>query len=509
MLPFRKKQCYLVNVIIGFKHDRYILTFMIHEIEEKEKQKLSSVGESEERGTTGRRKMEVQQENPSPKRPRTSAPSPIVRLNIGGSDRNIRRSLLILLSEASNSNPLCGRLLNEHWSNSKFPVKTITDDQGASRVYLDRNPVAFDDLLSYIEYGVDFLRGICKQDGGSIRLAGVRRECDYFTVGSFSRDVDSALYGEPISIGVKDWARIAAEAAKDKQNVVRGWNWISCTGNEGLLSLYTGRGKPAIADVHTSGLYLVFFSISSLACGALYPTQGFMGDHDEFCTLSVFHDQMTNSDDSHWNIPLLRSGAFDYRPDEERRQNGPLLFTAACADVVSLRQGNEMYCEHGQGAHQALRSPRMSSAHRDYPGALHYMTFIKLSPRSNIARFNVVREDSKSESTNVIWKSCSIDHQKTNRTPNVPVYLSDKDNTKIRFNVPGHYIIIGRVAARLKKNYHRQDDEPAEKRPRISFDVCNSFGVPLQTLPEVVSFISLRFHVVVVQQQDGRIWTYQ
>ena len=123
--------------------------------------------------------------------------------------------------------------------------------------------MAFDDLLSYIEYGVDFLRGICKQDGGSIRLAGVRRECDYFTVGSFSRDVDSALYGEPISIGVKDWARIAAEAAKDKQNVVRGWNWISCIGNEGLLSLYrtwqTGHCRCPY-EWFVSSLFLHFFT---------------------------------------------------------------------------------------------------------------------------------------------------------------------------------------------------------------------------------------------------------
>ena len=61
-------------------------------------------------------------------------------------------------------NLLCDVLLNEHWSNSDANVATLTvaDDRGKTRVYLDRDVEAFDDLSRYIEYGVEFLKDICK-----------------------------------------------------------------------------------------------------------------------------------------------------------------------------------------------------------------------------------------------------------------------------------------------------------------------------------------------------------
>lgn len=47
-------------------------------------------------------------------------------------------------------------------------MPTITDG-GTIRLYLDRNPEAFDDLLEYIEYGKLFLEKIIGGAGGGGR----------------------------------------------------------------------------------------------------------------------------------------------------------------------------------------------------------------------------------------------------------------------------------------------------------------------------------------------------
>lgn len=438
--------------------------------------------------------MEDQQEECANKRQRTSAAAgPIVRLNVGGSDRNIRRSLLVSLCEASNSNPLCHRLLDEHWSNSKCPVETITDDHGSTRLYLDRNPAAFDDFMSYIEYGVDFIKGICKQDIGA-RLAALRRECDYFTVKSFSRDLDVAMYGEPVSLGVNDWVKIAAECTRDAQGNIRGWRWSSLTGNERLISKYTKPGyPPGIAEVYRSGTYLVFFSLQTMAVTALLPNHGYPDDsNDEFCSLSIFRDALTNSDESHWTITLTRCGAFDYRTDIETRANRPLFLTASCADLVSLREGNIVYCSHGHGIERLRESTRIQStvgqysAHKSNPGAVNYMIFVKLSGGS-IAKFNVVM--TKDEPTIIKWKSGNSARQTAQNMSTNPVCIDSNDDTRICFNISGYYIIIGRIAAQLKKKHHRTaSDEWYHNRPRVILGVHSSFETPLQILPEVVSF---------------------
>ena len=97
----------------------------------------------------------------------SSSSSPIVYLDVGGAKRNVRRSLLNDLRNASRpiatgeepttSNPLCDVLLlgSEHWSN--VPTTTDASDGNTIRIYLDRNPKAFDDLLEYIEYGKLFM----------------------------------------------------------------------------------------------------------------------------------------------------------------------------------------------------------------------------------------------------------------------------------------------------------------------------------------------------------------
>jgi hypothetical protein len=110
----------------------------------------------------------------------------------------------------------------------------------------------------------------------------------------------------------------------------------------------------------------------------------------------------------------LRCGAFDYRTDREIRGNNPYIITAAAADLISLHEGNQIYCEHGTG----VVMPRGSSTHdfigirsmhrEDYkPETLNHMTFVKVVGR-NIAKFNVVIADTNDETTIVEWKSCNV-----------------------------------------------------------------------------------------------------
>ncbi len=97
-----------------------------------------------------------------PKQRQKKKEAPILFLNVGGVNKNVRRSLFNQLNHRGGGNPLCDLVLKgtEHWSD----VPTI-DDDGTIRLYLDRNPEAFDDLLQYIEYGKLFLEKIIGGDG--------------------------------------------------------------------------------------------------------------------------------------------------------------------------------------------------------------------------------------------------------------------------------------------------------------------------------------------------------
>jgi hypothetical protein len=366
-------------------------------------------------------------EDPPNKRQRTTTSSnactgPVVLLNVGGTNRNVRRSLLTSLRDASSSNPLCERLLSqtndEHWT-AQCQDGIIVDANGANRWYVDRNVDAFDDLLSYIEYGVEFLKHICKE--GGLRLLRLQKECDYFTVDSFSSDVERApLHGENVCFSVRDYVTIAAQCSRNRHNEITGWSWKSITGNEALLSKFNRRGSLAMAQVETSGVYLVFFSMHSVAVTALLPGHGYK-THDEFCHLCVFRDAMTESMVNEWTYPLLRCGAFDYRTDNESRASNPQLVTAAAADLISLYEGNQVYCQHGHGVVMPPGMDRITtfvgrhSTHREEPHAVNYMTFIKVSG-SNIAKFSVVIEDASDEPTIVKWKPCNIAASNKNNT---------------------------------------------------------------------------------------------
>jgi hypothetical protein len=105
---------------------------------------------------------------------------------------------------------------------------------------------------------------------------------------------------------------------------------------------------------------------------------------------------------------------------------------------------------------------------------------------SNIAKFSVVIEDASDEPTIVKWKPCNIAASNKNNTTAV-VSIDRDDPKKIVFNKSGRYIIIGRVAGRLRKSSHK-NNSIYDNGSSVHLDLFNSFGVPLQILPEIVSF---------------------
>ena len=354
-------------------------------------------------------------EEQSNKRQRTgtsssSACSPIVHLNVGGTPRSIRRSLLTSLRDASSSNPLCERLLSHatdaHWT-ALCQDGIVTDNDGIVRLYVDRNVDAFDDLLGYIEYGVKFIKHICKhnEDEGGLRLHRLQNECDCFTIESFGNDLECVLPREDVLTGTRDYVKLSAKCKSDASN-----NWNSLAGNESLLSKGGKRGL-SMARVQTGGMYLVFFSLHSEAVNALLPDHGYIND-DEFGGLGVLHNGLTSSERSDLAYLLIRCGAFDYRPDVHRRKTDPYVFTAAAADLISLQKGNEIYCQHGHGvimpndrwpmsinqfiASKSVQSPELQEC--------SYMTFIKVSG-CNISRFNVRINSDDDEPTKAQWES--------------------------------------------------------------------------------------------------------
>ncbi|KAL9178897.1 hypothetical protein ACHAXT_011870 [Thalassiosira profunda] len=449
------------------------------------------------------------------KRPRTEGngapPSPIVHLNVGGARRDVRRSLLLALRDASKTadseeggedegeegggNPLVDVLLQgaEHWSN----VTTTKDADGLVRIYLDREPEAFDDLLKYIQHGKDFIGElICKNskevgssDGG-LRLKQLRMEGDYFTVEALSEDIDCVLHGEPASFRADSWFTLAAAPTRNRQGAWSGWRWDTVTGSEGIASKTTERSLE-LCEVNETGTYLVFFSLHTVAVTALPPGHGYHGeDTDEFCTLGVFHDNATKSEGGHWTYALARCGAFDYREDKEVRRTQPLLVTAAFADPVSLRKGNLLYCQHGTGVVTSSPMQRigdlvgMHSKFKSNPQCVSYLSLVRVFGDC-IKSWNVQREkDLKAEPTTVKWTPGINDFSMPSETSLDSVSLDDGDATALRFKKAGLYLILGRVSARLRKDY---DYELGEK-PAVQLELCTKGGTPLLISPHLISW---------------------
>ncbi|KAL3798162.1 hypothetical protein HJC23_005723 [Cyclotella cryptica] len=416
---------------------------------------------------------------------------PIVYLNVGGANRNIRRSLLNDLCTLSGNPIVCDVLLGDaHWSE----VPTTTDSDGTVRIYLDRNPDAFDDLLQYIEYRKLFLEELIDKNGeDGTRLKRLGLECDFFTVETLSADVedvkDKFVFGESVFFRADGWFSIAGQNVLRDGEVV-GWRWGKVSGNQSLASSSNESMKPAIAEVKTTGTYLALFSLHSVAVYAFAPTHRDKEEHDEFCHLCVFHEHLTSTECGCWTYPLIRCGAFDYRTDTEVRHNHPLLFTAACVEPISLRKGNQLYCSHGEGG-QTLSATRrigdlvrVHSEFSDKAECAHFMTLIRVFGAESVAKWNVTWDgDHNDEPSTVKWTACK-NGCSTGKNISPVASLDSEDNTKIRFKKAGYYLLIGRIAARLKKNHVFESNHPA-----VQLEIHASDGTPLQIDPEVISYL--------------------
>lgn len=66
-------------------------------------------------------------------------------------------------------------------------------------------------------YGTLFLKEIIRKDGGAdggARLERLRLECDYFTVGAFSSDIENVMFGDPVSFHSDGWFTIAGQKTR-------------------------------------------------------------------------------------------------------------------------------------------------------------------------------------------------------------------------------------------------------------------------------------------------------
>ena len=402
--------------------------------------------------------------------------SPIVNINVGGANRNVRRSLLNKLHLVSHDNPLCVLLLQgaHHWSD----VPTTMDQDGTVRIYLDRNPNAFDDLLEYVEYGKEFLEPIIKNDNEA-RLRKLRLECDYFTIDSFAADVDKVMFGEPVHFRSDSWFKISGRGSKRN-----GWDWRNTSGNQSIASQnMTGLG---ICKVETTATYLLFFSLHSIATPALPPNHGYtQRENDELCKLGVLPGVM-NRYDSHIDVHTIgRCGAFDYRSDKETRMNNPLLCTASFSEPISLRTGNMLYCEHGtlQGYGRIGAVVVRHSDLADEPECTHFIKLVRVFGDS-IEKWSVKREegeDHHAEPTRAKWMVCRNDFNNPNCMSSRFAHVDDEDSTMIRFRKAGYYLLLGRVAGTLKKNCKYED-------AAIKLELRTNGGTPVHISHNLVSY---------------------
>lgn len=93
----------------------------------------------------------------------------------------------------------------------------------------------------------------------------------------------------------------------------------------------------------------------------------------------------------------------------------------------------------------------------------------------------------RSEPSQVKWVAAQNDFPSTN----LATRLDEHDETKIHFRKAGFYLLLGRVAARLKRKFKPGWLESCS--PTIRLELYSKGGLPLQIDSEVVSFWSNNF----------------
>ena len=396
-------------------------------------------------------------EDGSPKRQRLSQDgkenksSPIVYLNVGGKHFDVSKKLL-LNSRFGENSPLCAMFADV--SSFQSFGHQIVD----GRVYFERDPEAFSDLLQYLRYGKYFLRQELGNEGG-VRLHRLRLEADFFNVFELEEDLEKlGLCSVPVTFRANEWTSFAAttHGSEESDPLARNWDWKYHSGSRSILR-YVKHGEDSthgkltapwgLEHVGDDGTYLVMFRLSSIATPALEPGQGYadMSD-DEFVNVGILNPgNLEDQPDYH---TMVRCGMFDYRTKEVRnRDRNQLGFTASFAEVVSLRKGDCLYITHGQtglvGRTTASLVQHVDDVHSR---CFNRLTLIKIHGNC-IAKFdrtpkNSGKDDQGSRIAN--WAPSKMDLPPTKFHPSL---IDGGDAIVTPEDTAGnHHLILGRVA---------------------------------------------------------------
>lgn len=313
-------------------------------------------------------------------------------------------------------------------------------------------------------------------------------ECDYFTVDTILNDVDEVMFGEAVSFRSDSLFSIVAQCVHNNEGEIVGWDWTGTRGNESIAAKDRGSGDYplGIFSVKTTGAYLMFFSLHSIAAKPLKPGHHYIDDiFDEFIRVSIVQEELTANEDGDWNYPLVRCGAFDYRDDRAARRNEPLLYTAAFAEPLLLKNGNQVHFQHASGFETAgLNSVHgivieRSEFSEEEPHCLNFVTLVRVFG-DNISKWSPAARDPDSEHSFIKWMPAQHDLPNTLQW----AYLDENDKTKLRFRKAGYYLVLGRVASKLRKVVNPGNSYWGTVR----LELRTNGGVPLHIDPEVISY---------------------
>ena len=423
----------------------------------------------------------------SPKRQRLSEDgkenrsSPIVYLNVGGKHFDVSKKLL-LNSRFGENSPLCAMFADA----SSFP--SFGHETVDGRVYLERDPEAFSDLLQYLRYGTYFLRQELASEGG-VRLHRLRLEADFFNVFELEEDLEKlGLCSVPVTFRANEWTSFAATTFKSEQSdpLAKSWKWKYHSGSSSILR-YVENGDDTLQGKFTApwglehvgddGSYLLLFRLSSVATPGLLDSQGYLNmNHDEFVNVGILNPgNLEDQPDYH---TMVRCGMFDYRDEKERKQdNDQLRFTASFAEVVSLRKGDCLYVAHGSTGLVGRSCSLGQDSDNVHSRCFNRFTLIKIHGNC-ISKFDRTQQNSMTDEN---CPSVATWTQSLTDFPPTPFYPELIDTGRAirtpRDTAGNHHLVLGRVATSQKM---RNVDNAFERSSSMQLKVASQGGRCLQ-----------------------------
>lgn len=157
-----------------------------------------------------------------------------------------------------------------------------------------------------------------------------------------------------------------------------------------------------------------------------------------------------------------------------------------------MKKGMQLYTTHGAGVICRPFPNRTTRIVRDetpfseeHPNCANFITLIQVFGDS-ITKWYVKREkDPKSQPSTVKWMPAPNDFPAP-KSASMGVSLDEDDDTKIRFKAAGYYLLLGRVASRLK-------EKPVftgihELISAVQLELRTKGELPLQINPGVVNY---------------------